>query len=99
MNVLGGDPQPAAHRTSPHLHETSVCRRDELVGVRWVGTNQQTALTAGRDRHVATDEEGKSAEHLLLGHVRFAGHQLANPTGKVFVIRHGAIVRTVGPAG
>jgi hypothetical protein len=63
---------------------------DQGVGVLGIDTHHQAALTAGRDRHVAADEEGQASEHPLLGDVGFAGDQLADPVGEIFVVRHRA---------
>jgi hypothetical protein len=58
------------------------------VGVLGVYAHHEAALTAGRDGHVSADPKGQATEHPLLGDVGFAGDQLADATGEVFVVRH-----------
>jgi hypothetical protein len=41
-------------------------RRDELVRRSRIDSHEDPALAAGRDGHVAADQERESAEHLLL---------------------------------
>jgi hypothetical protein len=71
------DPEPPVHRAPAHLEWSRVRPCDELVGVLGVDTHQQSALAAGRDRHVAADEEGETSEHLRLRDVWGVGDQLA----------------------
>ena len=59
--------------------------------------DQHASLAARRDRHVAAYEEGESAEHLLLDHVRFFVDQLAYPIRKFLVIGHGSDSRDARP--
>ena len=47
------------------------------------------ALAGGRDGHVAVDQEGETAEHLLLGDAWLVGQQGADPGGDGFVVGHG----------
>lgn len=63
--------------------------REKGVGVLGVYAHHEAALTAGRDGHVSADQKGQATKHPLLGYVGFAGDQLADATGEVFVIRHG----------
>src|SRR5581483_6529084 len=73
---LALDAQPARHLATAHHHRARARLRGELVrGVR-VDADEEAALAARSDRHVAADEEGEAAEHLLLGEVRLAGDQL-----------------------
>ena len=65
---------------------------DQRVGVLGIDSHHQPALTAGRDRHVAADEERQPAEHPLLGDLGLAGDQLADAVGEIFVIRHRGIM-------
>jgi len=61
-----------------------------LVGVRPDPDHQ--FLPHHPDRHVAGDEKGDAAEHLLLGHRRPGGmvrENLANAVGEPFVVGHG----------
>jgi hypothetical protein len=90
------DPQPSPHCSTTHLHAASIGRCDKPVGRGWVDADKHPALTAGSHRHVSPDEEGEAAEHLLLGHARFAHQQLAYSICEVLVIGHDAIVET-GP--
>ena len=64
--------------------------REQGVGVLRIYAHQQPALTAGRDGHVSADQKGEATEHPLLGDIGFAGDQLADAIGEVFVVRHGA---------
>ncbi len=62
----------------------------------WVYADQDATLAARCDRHVAADEKGEPAEHLLLRQIGFAADQFAYAIRELLVIRHGAIVRQVG---
>jgi hypothetical protein len=88
------DPQPSLHCSTTHLHAASIGRYDKPVGRCWVDADKHPALPAGSHRHVSRNEEGKAAEHLLLGHARFAHQQLAYSICEVLVIGHDAIVDT-----
>ena len=54
---------------------------DQPLGVGRVAAQHQPALAARGDGHVAADEEGQAAEHLLLRH-RPVGQQPADPLGE-----------------
>ena len=71
------DAQPATHRPPAHLHQASVGRRNEQVGLRWVYVNQYSTLAARCHGHVPADKKGEPAEHLLLGQARFAADHFA----------------------
>jgi hypothetical protein len=60
--------------------------------VRSSSVSSGSALTAGRDRHVAADEEGEPSEHLLLADIGLAGDQLTNAVGEIIVVRHARII-------
>ena len=60
--------------------------------VRGIDVDQQAALAACRDRHVAADQEGEPAEHLLLRQPDLAVEQLADAIGELFVVGHDAIL-------
>ena len=53
------------------------------------------AVAAGGHGHVAADEEGQAAEHLLLGQAGLVGYQLADAIGKSLVVSHRVRVRHV----
>ena len=57
-------------------------RRRQLVGLRGIDAQQQTALAAGADRHVAVDQEGQAAEHRSSRSRRLGRHQLADAVGE-----------------
>ena len=58
-----------------------------------VDAHHQAALAAGRDRHVAADQERQPAEHPLLGDVRLGGGiSLADAVGEVLVVRHAGMI-------
>jgi hypothetical protein len=88
------DPQPSLHCSTAHLHAASFGRCDKPVGRGRVDADKHPALAAGSHRHVSPDEEGEAAEHLLLGHARFAHQHLAYSICEVLVIGHDAIVET-----
>ena len=54
---------------------------------------EEPALAARAHRHVAVDEERKTAEHALLGQPAFVREQAPHPVGKILVERH---TRSVG---
>ena len=58
----------------------------------WVHANQDSALAARRDGHVAADEKGEAAEHLLLGQVGLPDDQFSYAIREDLVVGHAAIV-------
>ena len=62
--------------------------------VRLVGIDphENPALAADADGHVASDEERKPAEHLLLGEARLGAHQVTDPSREFLVVGHRAMV-------
>jgi hypothetical protein len=84
------DSKPSRHRTAAHLHATGRAGGNEPVGLRWIGAYKHATLTARRDRHVPSDQEGEPAEHLLLCEVRFVGQELANAICELLVVGHRA---------
>src|SRR6266516_1584244 len=60
-------PEPPRHRPVSHHGDAGLRRRDELVRLRRIDPHQDSPLAARGNRHVAADEEGEPAEHLLLG--------------------------------
>jgi hypothetical protein len=54
-------------------------------------------LAAGRDGHVAADQKGQAAEHLLLGQAGFTGKQLADALREFLVVGHRAAIVTLPP--
>ena len=68
--------------------------RDQLVRSFRADTDQNATLAAGRDGHVALDEEGQPAEHLLLGDAVFGADQGSDPVRQVLVVGHATSVRT-----
>jgi hypothetical protein len=71
-----------------HLERLRVGLGEEPVGVGRIDANQQPSVTAGRDRHVASDQEGEAAEHPLLGEVALAAEQVADAAGEILVVGH-----------
>src|SRR5262245_36422783 len=92
-NLLGVDPEPASHLAAAHLHRVCPALGDELVRLSRVDADEQPALAAGGDGHVAADEEGEPAEHLLLDRPGVATDQITNAGRELFVVRHRSIVR------
>src|SRR5439155_11252650 len=88
-DVLRIDAQPSRHRSPPHLGDAGVRRGDEPVGTCWVDTDQDPSLTARGDRHLPADQEGESAEHLLLRDVGFATDKIADAISEIFAVGHG----------
>ena len=77
-------------------------RRHERVGLRGIDADEDPALAARGDRHVAADQEGEPAEHLLLGQAGLVADQVADPIGELLVVGHRsdripAAVRLYGP--
>ena len=64
----------------------------------WVHADQDSTLAARCDGHVAADEKGEPAEHLLLRQIGFAADKFAYAIRELLVVRHAAIVRQVGIA-
>jgi hypothetical protein len=62
------------------------------IGVLGIDSDHQAALTAGRYRHSAADEEDEASEHRLLADIGLAGDQLTNAVGEIFVVRHARII-------
>src|SRR5262249_38387272 len=82
------DPEPAGHLPPAHLHRARLRGRHELVGLGGIDADEEPALAAGRDGHVAADEEREPAEHLLLHHVGRCADRLPTPRRQPFVVRH-----------
>ncbi len=61
---------------------------DQGVGLVWFDTHHQASLPAGGHRHIASDQEGKAAEHPLLGDSGLRRDQLADPVCEILVVRH-----------
>jgi hypothetical protein len=87
-DIVRAKPQPAAHRATAHDHLLGRRRLDELRGLGRVDADQDPALAARGDGHVAVHEERKAAEHLPLGHATLAGDEVANARREPFVVRH-----------
>jgi hypothetical protein len=83
------DSQPPLHLPSTHLHEASVRRRDERVGLRWVDANQDSTLPACCHGHVAADQKREPTEHLPLRKIGFSPDELAYAIGEFLVVGHG----------
>ena len=93
----GIDAEPSVHRAAAHHHRLRRGRRHELVGLLGIDAHEDAALAARGDRHVAADQEGEAAEHLLLREALLAGHQLADPVGEVFVVGHRSCTSGLDP--
>jgi len=68
--------------------EPMVMRGRAMDGWLRVDPEQQAALTAGSDSHVAVEQEGQPTEHLLLGHARHVLDRGADPGGQDLVVSH-----------
>src|SRR5207247_1399430 len=88
-NVLCVHPEPAVHRPPAHDHRVCLRRGNELLRRRRVDPHEDPALTARSDGHVAPDQEGQPAEHLLLREALLPGHEAADPVCEILVVRHG----------
>jgi hypothetical protein len=60
-------PSSASPKTAPGRFATAALLVDKGVGLDRVNPQEQTTLAAPADRHIAVDQEGKAAEHALLG--------------------------------
>jgi hypothetical protein len=76
------------HRPASHLDEATPRCSDESVREGRVDPHPDSTLAARRDGHVAADQEGEPAEHLLLGQRGFVRDQIAYPVGKHRVVGH-----------
>jgi hypothetical protein len=79
--IIGTDAQPAAHVAASHVHRRGLRRLHQGVRLRRIDADHGAALAAGGDGHVAADEEGEPAEHLLLGQFRVAADELPDAPG------------------
>ena len=68
---------------------------NDWVGMNLKALNQNAALAAGCDGHVAADQKCEPTEHLLLGQAGFAPDQLANPIRQRLVVGHESMVRAL----
>ncbi len=93
--MLGVDAEPPAHRAAAHLHRRRLRRRDQRVRLLDVDVDEDPALAARRDGHVAADQEREAAEHLLLREPGLTRDELADPVGERLVVRHPEIVLRV----
>src|SRR5215218_9397061 len=87
-DVFRGDAQPARQLPAAHLHGAGAGGGDEGGRLRRIDADQDAALAAGRDGHVAADQEGEPAEHLLLGETGLALDQLTDALREDLVVRH-----------
>ena len=67
-------------------------RERELFSVVRIDAQQQPALSARGDRHVAVDQKGETTEHLLLGEPQFILQKLTQTIGEILVVGHGRIL-------
>src|SRR5919108_1768756 len=88
-HAVGLDAEPALHLPAAHLHRAGVRRRDELVRLLRIDANEDPALPARPDGHVAADQEGEPAEHLLLRQAGLVAKQLPDALRELLVVRHG----------
>jgi hypothetical protein len=65
---------------------------EELIRLLGVHSDDQTALRAGSNRHVAGGEKNETAEHAPLADVGLSSDQLSNPVGEILVVRHTRII-------
>jgi hypothetical protein len=86
--IIGADMQPSAHRPAAHLHQARRCRRDQGTALLRIDTDHGAAVAAGGDRHVARDEEGEAAEHLLLSQIGSAADELSDTIGEFLITGH-----------
>src|SRR5258706_14497929 len=82
------DPQPPVHGASAHLERMNVSSARQPISVAGLDAYEEPALAARAHRHVAVDEERKTAEHALLGQPAFVREQAPHPVGKIFVKRN-----------
>jgi hypothetical protein len=70
------------------FHKRGFRRRHQGVRLRGIDADYGATLAAGGDGHVAADEEGEAAEHLLLGHSWIAASELPDTRGELLVVGH-----------
>ena len=61
LDVRGVDPEPARHSAPTHLHRGRARPGDELVRLVGIDADEEAALAARGNRHVAADEEAFKA--------------------------------------
>src|SRR5579884_4356345 len=86
--MIGIDPQPPGHETAAHFGHRGTGGGEQFVRLCRIDTDQDTALPARRDRHVAVHQEGEAPEHFLFGDVGRAVEKGADAGGQLFVVRH-----------
>src|SRR6185312_12348896 len=92
--------QPPGHEAAAHFDHTGGSGGYELVGLSWVDAYHDSALGAGCDGHVATNEKGKAAEHFLFGNLGAILDLGADARCQSFVVGHGIILANeVGGGG
>jgi hypothetical protein len=64
----------------------------QLVRLVRIDADENPALAADADGHVASDEEREPAEHLPLGQAGLGAHQLADPSREFLVVGHRTMV-------
>jgi hypothetical protein len=72
-----------------HVHKRGLRRRHHGVRLRGIDPDHGATLAAGGDGHVAADEEGEPAEHLLLGQLGIAADEPPDTLGELLVVGHG----------
>jgi hypothetical protein len=86
--MFWSDAQPAVHRATTHHRHLGLGCLQQLAGLGRIDPDEDSALTARRDGHVAADQEGQSSEHPLLGQSRLGAQQLAQALSQLLVVCH-----------
>jgi hypothetical protein len=85
---VGVDAEPALHLSPPHHELVHVRLTDQRIAVGRINAQQQAALAAGTDGHVAVDQEGEPAEHASFRHAAFRLEGLSDPVRELGVVCH-----------
>jgi hypothetical protein len=87
-HVGGSDAEPAAHRSTPHLHRFRAGRGHELVELHRIHPHENTTLPACRNRHVPAHEEREPTEHPLFGDAALVTQEVAYAVSQFLVVCH-----------
>ena len=91
-DAVGGDTDPSMRSPASHHHRLSVSLLEELRRFGGVDAQEETAVAARSDGHVAVDQERKPAEHALLTKAVLCVKQLAQAPDEILIEGHATSV-------
>lgn len=88
LDGLWVHPKPAVHSSSAHHEALDMWLSGQRIALSWIDAQQQTALSARADCHVAIDQKCKAAEHRSFCQPWFVLQHLTQTVCQFSVVRH-----------